>query len=104
MINIAYDGGYSLQIDGHAGQAPKGQDLVCAGASTLLFSLAEYLERNRDRCESLHISLKSGQGCVAAHPNAEFKKEAHAAFLTVIAGYKHLAHTFPEYIRFTDCR
>ena len=104
MINVAYDGGYSLKIDGHAGQADHGKDVVCAGASVLLYSLAEFIADNRERCVSLEISLKSGQGRVVAHPNAEFKKEARAAFLTAIAGYRHLVHTFPEYIRFSDCR
>ena len=104
MITVAYDGEYSLSINGHAGQAAHGKDVVCAGASVLLYSLAEYLESNRERCEGLEILLKSGVGRVVAHPTTDFAKEAHAAFFTAIAGYRHLANSFPEYIRFTDCR
>lgn len=104
MIDAKYISDYELFVIGHAGQAPKGYDLICSGASTLLFSLAEYLERNRDRCESLDISHASGFGFISAQPTPEFENEAHAAFLTVIAGYEHLAHSYPKYIRFTDCR
>lgn len=43
MITIIYDEkgkDMSLQASGHAGYAPKGQDIVCAAVSTLMQSLA----------------------------------------------------------------
>ena len=43
MITIIYDEkgkDMSLQTSGHAGYAPKGQDIVCAAVSTLMQSLA----------------------------------------------------------------
>jgi uncharacterized protein YsxB (DUF464 family) len=104
MIDVQYRADLDLVIIGHAGQAPYGSDVVCAGASTLLYALAEYLESRRELFKSLEISLLSGLGHIMAQPTAGFEKEAHAAFLTTIAGYRHLAHAFPEYIRFTDCR
>lgn len=104
MIEVQYRADLDLVILGHAGQAPKGADVVCAGASTLIYALAEYLETRRDRFKGLEISLKSGLGHIVAQPTADIEREAHAAFLTAIAGYRHLANTYPEYIRFTDCR
>ena len=34
----------TLELRGHAQSAPKGQDLVCAAASTLAFTAAEALQ------------------------------------------------------------
>ena len=34
---------YSLSLDGHAGYAPVGQDIVCSAVSILLFTLANAL-------------------------------------------------------------
>ncbi len=36
--------GMSLLAVGHAGQAPRGQDTVCAGVSALLYGFVAYLE------------------------------------------------------------
>ena len=50
MIKVCYselDGpkGLSLRLEaaGHAGYAPAGQDIVCAGASTLMQALAHFM-------------------------------------------------------------
>lgn len=34
----------TLQIDGHSGLAPHGQDIVCAGVSALAFAFWEYAQ------------------------------------------------------------
>jgi len=39
MINVIYTKN-SISIAGHACQAPKGQDIVCAGASAIFFGAA----------------------------------------------------------------
>ena len=36
-----------LEADGHAGYAPAGQDIVCAGASTVMQGLVYLLDRGR---------------------------------------------------------
>ena len=37
---------YGISANGHAGYAPKGQDIVCAGFSTLMYSLSNYLDEH----------------------------------------------------------
>ena len=47
MIYIRFlerDGGLEISAVGHAGQAPRGQDIVCAGVSALLYGFIAYLE------------------------------------------------------------
>ena len=38
------DGGMEITAVGHAGQAPLGKDIVCAGVSALLYGFVAYLE------------------------------------------------------------
>ena len=39
-----HDGGLELSAVGHADRAPRGQDIVCAGVSALLYGFIAYLE------------------------------------------------------------
>ena len=48
MTHIHYhrdESGHRLHITGHAGYAPRGQDIVCAGISALAYGLLEYLRQ-----------------------------------------------------------
>ena len=105
MISITYkhtDGAYRLELNGHAGQAQGGRDVVCAGASVLMYALAESLEWHRDECLRLDISLEKGEGSIYVLPDTIYAAEARGAFDTAIAGYMHLANAYPKYIRFTS--
>lgn len=44
MIKIKTDRRKYVEISGHAGYAPRGQDIVCAGISALYLTLCEALE------------------------------------------------------------
>ena len=47
MIHISmkrWEEGMELEAHGHAGHGAIGHDIVCAGVSALLYSLAAYLE------------------------------------------------------------
>ena len=46
MIRVEIGPG-NVRVNGHAGSAPLGQDLVCAGASILVYALAQRL-REKD--------------------------------------------------------
>jgi len=49
MIEVRYDRHHGrLQLQGHAGSAPKGEDLVCAAVSALCCTLAENLRKRED--------------------------------------------------------
>ena len=54
MINIIYnEAGQDmvLRAEGHAGDAPKGQDIVCAAVSTLMQSLAYSVDSGTVTCD-----------------------------------------------------
>lgn len=101
MIDVIYDGSFSLEVQGHAGQAPSGHDVVCAGASTLFCSLAEMLMHRKEKGDilSLDIAYDKGFGHISAVPALCFEKALRCAFEAVRLGYVHLAQNYPEHIR-----
>ena len=91
MIRASYSHGgkvHRLTIDGHAGYAPQGQDIVCAGASTLMFALAEYLEG----FDGFYCSIQPGHMVVECKNG----KHVHTAFEVTATGFRHLADAYPD--------
>ncbi len=82
-----------MSVTGHAGYAPRGQDIVCAGASTLFHTMIEALENE---------SVKSG-GCVV-YDNSVVRFSGGDAdrvqliMDTVWTGFQMLAEAYGEYI------
>ena len=79
-----------IEIAGHAGAAAMGQDLICAGISTMAVSLAKYL-REKGKGEYC-IQEKAG--------NAEFViPEKHIQNIeAILFGFRWMADSFPEYV------
>lgn len=94
-----------LRMDGHAGWGPQGADLVCAGASTLAYTLAEaverlYRQRMLRRCPRIEISQGSAE--IIAVPKAEFMQEVLLTFWVVEAGIYALGQSFPGSIKMEE--
>ena len=75
-----------LTVSGHAGYAPKGQDIVCAAVTALVFALAGYLEK-QDRAAEL--IMRPGYVTVAATGYSP-------AFEVIRCGMQQLAADYPE--------
>ena len=107
MIQVTYtelDGpsGPNLRLEakGHAGYAPAGQDIVCAGASTLMQTLVCLLagEENAqsdawDEPEGPRLAV------VAAAPQGAL---VEGAFEFAKTGFALLAERYPEHVQFVD--
>jgi uncharacterized protein YsxB (DUF464 family) len=103
MLKVVYDGANGITMTGHAGQAPMGHDLVCAGASTLITALAEELKQNEDRMLVLKISLESGAAYVKAIPTTAYKEACEGAFSVALRGFEMLSAQYSDYILFERC-
>lgn len=96
MITIIYDEkehDMILQASGHAGFAPKGQDIVCAAVSCLMLSLAcsvggGIVERDDGRDA---LTVKAVQSC-----------DNSAKFELVTDGLQLLEQQYPENVRFVN--
>ena len=78
-----------LTVEGHAGYAPKGQDIVCAAVSALVYALIGTLEETENAAE---VILRPGYAAVEA-------REKTAAFDLVRCGLGQLAERYGDFIR-----
>ena len=94
-------GSITLKLTGHAGMAKKGEDIVCAGASTLAYTVAQTLQfmyENGDLQKKPHIKLEEGDTIIVAKPKPESYAEALHTFFVAQVGYHLLAHNYPQYV------
>lgn len=90
MIRVSASPG-RLCVEGHAGSAAFGHDLVCAGASMLVWTLAAQLEGRQDA----RVRLGAGLAEIRCAPD-----EPALAFAA--AGLRLLAERFPEFVRLEE--
>ncbi len=96
----AKNGSLILRVSGHAASAPKGEDLVCAGASTLAMTLAANvnLMRAQGKLERApKVMLHDGYVLVRAKPKEEYRGEMLMLFSFIQVGMYQLKHNYPEY-------
>ena len=90
-----------LKVKGHAGQDTTGHDIVCAAASILAYTVAQYLQYVHDRGglqKKPHIVLNDGDALIVAKPTQEFEGEVLNAFFVAEVGYSLLANNYPQYV------
>ncbi len=107
MIKVCYselDGpeGLSLRLEaaGHAGYAPAGQDIVCAGASTLMQALVYLLAGEKNARSDAWDEPEGPRLAVAAQ--APVAPWVQGAFELAKAGFTLLAERYPDNLRFAD--
>lgn len=107
MIKVLYnelDGpeGVTLRLEaaGHADYAPAGQDIVCAGASTLMQALVSLLAGE----ESTHSDAwdEPDGPRLAVVADAPQKPWVEGAFELAKMGFALLAERYPDNLRFAD--
>lgn len=107
MIQVTYtelDGpsGLNLRLEakGHAGYAPAGQDIVCAGASTLMQTLVCLLA-GEENAQSDAWDEPDGPrlAVMAAAPQEAW---VEGAFAFAKTGFALLAERYPEHVQFVD--
>ena len=92
----------SLHLKGHAGQNTLGNDIVCASASILAYTLAQNvkgMENQGGLKYAPKIKLKSGDAIITCRAKDD---EAYSALLHIYCviqtGYVLLAHNYPQYV------
>lgn len=93
--------GTTLTIQGHAGGAPRGQDLVCAAVSMLAYALAQRLtelERKGALAQPPQIRLTSGDAQIAAIAKENHAAQVQEAFDLIQSGLGLLQHHYPQQV------
>lgn len=90
---------HTIEAKGHANSAPKGEDLVCAGASALLGALAATLEDNPDLFRRTpNIKVVDGLGKVSCKPKKEYLHKVSLIYLPIVYGFELMSDVYPDYI------
>lgn len=101
MIVAEYETKHNrLTVKGHAGAAKKGEDLICAGVTTLVEALNVALDDldKRGWLEAGEAKMADGEALFQAYGKEGYKMAVHGAFLTAVSGLRWLAANYPEYV------
>lgn len=103
MINVVYHRGKNkVTVDGHAQSGEAGHDLVCASATTLVYTLAAFY-RNTSKARHSHklvIDIKNGHAEVSCKPKEKQKGAILIVTDAICGGFEVLANSYPEYIAY----
>lgn len=91
----------SLSVKGHARQALKGNDIICASASILAYTVAQNVQMAEERGllkYSPTLKLRDGNSIITcrAKDDDSYAELLHT-YLVVQTGYQVLAHNYPQY-------
>ena len=90
-INIREDG---ITAAGHAGYAPRGQDIICAGVTALTLSLIKSVEDLTE--DIIEYEISPGRADIKYGNLSEASKTLVDSFFV---GICMIADEFPEYVR-----
>lgn len=103
MITVTYHREFNrVSMDGHALSGENGHDLVCASASILAYTLAEFVKNMKEAGQIAFpaIDLAEGHALIACNAPSRFKNSVTLAFDTVCAGFELLAQSHPDNISY----
>ena len=103
MTQITF-AGMAMTAKGHAGWGQYGQDVVCAGMSTLFAAVAEcMIAMEADGMLEGHadILLQPGNVRLVMQPKARGREKAEAIWEVLTTGCQMLANSYPQNIVMT---
>jgi uncharacterized protein YsxB (DUF464 family) len=103
VIKVTYHRDVSrVTVEGHALSGEAGHDLVCASASILAYTLAEFVKNMKEAGQTAFpaIYLDKGHALIACNVPRQIKNSVTLAFDTVCAGFELLAQSYPDNISY----
>ena len=99
MLNISMDKThFTVKLDGHAGYAPVGADIVCAGASMLAATLARAL----GGVAGYHYVDDGNMMEVSCTPTAAQLPRVLTTLDVIDSGFSLLASTYPNHVKYKN--
>ena len=92
-------GSIHMKVKGHANTAPKGEDLVCASATMLVYTVAQavtFMHHQGYLTEKPRIAIREGKAVIAAEPREGGLAEVLHTFWVAQCGAHVLASNYPE--------
>lgn len=91
----------TLSIEGHAGAAEEGHDIVCSSVSILAYTLAQYVTECFEKGylkQEPTIILEKGRGSVTSAPKEEYYDDIRQGYAFAKIGLDLLSHNYPQYV------
>ena len=95
-------GSIHMKLQGHANAAPKGEDLVCASATMLAYTVAQavkFLHEQGMLKKEPKISLREGSATIIATPTEEGYAPVLHTFWVAQCGIHVLQHNYPQNVK-----
>lgn len=91
----------ALAVKGHAGKGPKGEDIVCAAATMLAYTLAQNVSKCRLGLKGRpKIQMKEGDIIIRCRPKDRHRDQLRLVYETIGEGYRLLAHNYPDAVEY----
>lgn len=104
MLKVTFnekEGKLTLELEGHAGQAEEGQDIVCSSCSILAYTVAQIVKDYAfdDKLKSDPvIDLQKGYSIISCEPKKNAYAELQYAYCVAKVGYILLATNYPQFV------
>lgn len=95
-------GSIHMTIKGHSQAAPKGEDLICASATMLAYTVAQavqFLHEQGQLKKKPKIHIEDGEATIIATPTEEAYAEVLHTFWVAQCGIHVLAHNYPQNVK-----
>ena len=89
----------AFSMSGHAKEAPRGADIVCAGASALLYTLIKYLDKLEDEFEP-EVFEYNGRINICLDPPVSLMHDARLLFEAFATGFEMLSKDYPNNVKY----
>ena len=101
MITITFKPNtLELEINGHAGQNKKGEDIVCSAISTLFYTLGQALIDSEEMLEEkLTFKDEDGAGYLSCKPKEKYKGNIVRSYWTILEGFRLVAENYEKYVK-----
>lgn len=104
MLKVRFEqkgGSLILRLEGHAGQAEIGHDIVCASCSILAYTVAQFVkDAEASGClkAPAEVVLESGHAVISCKPTDEMLIDMQNIYLFAEKGFSLLAHNHPQFV------
>lgn len=89
---------FHIRVEGHAGAAKPGEDLVCAAVSTLGWTMIANASEDPDYGMHLYLNEAEGVMDLRCYPQEEKEEDCGKMLQVIMIGFEAVAEKYPEYV------
>lgn len=94
-------GSIHMKVQGHSNTAPRGEDLVCASATMLVYTVAQAMTFMYEQGQleaKPKLKIREGKAVIVAKPKEDYLAEVLHTFWVAQCGAHVLACNYPQFV------